>query len=433
MIVEEWLTNLRMNGMQNETFLPYGKQLISQDDIDAVVGVMRSDWLTQGPAVPQFEDALAEYVGASSAVSCANGTAALHLAVAALGIGPGDKVITSTNTFVASANCAQYVGAETIFADIDPATGLIDVAAVERILIDDRNQKIKAIIPVHFAGQPADLPKLAELARRHGAWIIDDACHALGASYEHAGTAYHIGSNPHTDLTVFSFHPVKHITTGEGGALTTNHAELAERLKRLRSHGIERQNLNVKEMAHDGNGLQNPWYYEMTELGFNYRLTDMQAALGKSQLRRLPQSILLRRDLAAKYRQCIAEKFPGGEVRPLEVRADVDHAYHLYVVRISFDQLGISRARVMNRLRSHGIGTQVHYIPVHLQPYYRRVAGTAPGNFPQAESYYAEALSLPMFPELTEADIQRVVEELALALKPSRATRPQRQSVAVRS
>jgi UDP-4-amino-4,6-dideoxy-N-acetyl-beta-L-altrosamine transaminase len=402
--------------MDNAAFLPYSRQRITQDDIDAVTEVLRSDWLTQGPAVPAFEDNLADYLGAREAVACSSGTAALHLAMLTLGLGPGDTVIVPANTFVATANCARFVGADVLFADIDSSTGLIDPAGVAELLNRDNERKIKAVIPVHFAGQPADLPALYGPANRHGAWLVDDACHALGAAYNHDGQRYAVGNNPHSDLTVFSFHPVKHIATGEGGAVATNHNDLADRLRLFRSHGIRRQDFADPQAAYSSDGIPNPWYYEMTDLGYNYRLTDIQAALGSSQLTRLHQSLTRRREIAAAYADLLSRTFTDGLVRPLATRRDIEHAYHLYVVSIAFERLGVSRAAVMNRLRAQGIGTQVHYIPVHLQPYYRNPARKNNRKLPQAEAYYAGALSLPMYPELTFSDIKRVVAELETAL-----------------
>jgi UDP-4-amino-4,6-dideoxy-N-acetyl-beta-L-altrosamine transaminase len=402
--------------MTDEKFLPYGKHHINSDDIDAVVNVLQSDWLTQGPMVPEFEDTLADTRGASYAVACASGTAALHLSMLATGLKPGEAVITSANTFVASANCARFVGAQVIFADIDPATGLIDPDSVEHILRKDTDRNIKAIIPVHFAGQPADLPALHDLADKHGALIVDDACHALGATYSHGDQEYRIGGNPHSDLTVFSFHPVKHVAMGEGGAVVTDNDELAERVRLYRNHGISRSDFVNADLAHDAEGVVNPWYYEMHDLGYNYRLTDIQAALGLSQLRRLQQSLTRRREIAELYRRLIPDVFKKGEVTPLQTVPQTTHAYHLFVVKIDFDQFGLSRAVVMNRLRAEGIGTQVHYIPVHLQPYYRRVSPANQWNLPGVEEYYARALTLPMYPELTDLDVERVVEQLASAL-----------------
>ena len=402
--------------MTKSKFLPYGRQQISEDDIHQVTEVLRSDWLTQGPAVPAFEGCLADYLGASECVACSSGTAALHLAVLSLGLGEGDAIVTTPNTFLATANCARFVGADVVFADIDPATGLIDPTAVVKILEDDTSQRIKAVIPVHFAGQPADLPEIAKAAWRHGARIIDDASHAIGAGYEFDDEQYRLGANPHSDLTVFSFHPIKHVAMGEGGAVATNDAQLAERMRRFRNHGIARDYFQQEEMAISPAGVPNPWYYEMAEPGFNYRLTDIQAALGRSQLSRLPESLDRRRQIAALYRELIASHFPDGEVRPLTLRHGVTHAYHLFVVQIDFEQLGVSRAVLMNKLRAQGIGTQVHYIPINLQPYYRRLYPDSMGNMPGMMKYYSRALSLPMFPELTEDDINRVVTVLAETL-----------------
>jgi UDP-4-amino-4,6-dideoxy-N-acetyl-beta-L-altrosamine transaminase len=402
--------------MSTPAFLPYSRQQITAEDIESVVDVLRSDWMTQGPVVPQFETDLAGFVGAAHAVACSSGTAALHLAMLALGLGEGDVVVTSPNTFVASANCARFVGAKVLFADVDHATGLIDPAAIARLLKRDDKHKIKAIIPVHFAGQPADLPTIHALAKEHGAWVVDDASHALGAWYEQNNQRYQVGANPHSDLTTFSFHPLKHIAMGEGGAVTTNHADLAERLALYRSHGVTRHSFINTDMAFAADGIPNPWYYEMDDIGFNYRLTEMQAALGISQLDRLSRSLQRRQEIADQYRKLIADTFAPGDIRPLAVRSQVGHAYHLFVVQIAFDRLGVSRAVVMNRLRAEGIGTQVHYIPVHLQPYYRRVSPTDPWSLPGTEEYYTKALSLPMFPELSDEDIARVVGELAVAV-----------------
>lgn len=417
--------------MTDEKFLPYGRHHINNDDIDAVVNVLQSDWLTQGPVVPEFEDALADCQGTSHAVACNSGTAALHLSMMALDLKPDDAVVTSPNTFVATANSAGFVGARIIFADIDPATGLIDPDSVERILHKDTDRTIRAIIPVHFAGQPADLPALHHMAQKHGAWIVDDACHAIGATYTHENQEYRMGGNPHSDLTVFSFHPVKHVAMGEGGAVLTDNEELAERIRLYRNHGITRRDFVNADLACDDDGVPNPWYYEMQDPGYNYRLTDIQAALGLSQLSRLQQSLARRRDIAKIYRRLIAEVFPDGGVTPLATTPQTAHAYHLFVVKIDFARFELSRAVVMNRLRANGVGTQVHYIPVHLQPYYRRVSPTDPWNLPGMEEYYAKALTLPMYPELTDGDIERVVTELASALgvsqeKLSRAHRVER-------
>jgi UDP-4-amino-4,6-dideoxy-N-acetyl-beta-L-altrosamine transaminase len=398
------------------TFLPYGRQEISERDIEAVVSVLRSDFLTQGPQIEQLEGALCEALTARHAVVCANGTAALHLAMLALDIRPGDEIVTTPNTFVADANCVRYVGAEVRFCDIDSDTGLMDPDRLAEILTGDRQRKIKAVIPVHFAGQPADLESISDLAKSHGAYVVDDACHALGADYLEHGRRYIVGGNSQSDLTVFSFHPVKHITTGEGGAITTSDPLLVSRLRQFRTHGIIRREFVHDEQAFSPKGELNPWYYEMTELGFNYRLTDFQAALGVSQLARLQDIVVKRNHIAQTYSRLLASTFDRSRVRALRVRSNVTHAYHLHVVRIDFESFDRTRAQVMNKLRERGIGTQVHYIPIHLQPYYRDRYRLSPGMFPKAERYYEQALSLPMYPGLTEQDVERVVAELESVL-----------------
>jgi UDP-4-amino-4,6-dideoxy-N-acetyl-beta-L-altrosamine transaminase len=398
-------------------FLPYARQNVTDADKEAVLEVLGSDRLTQGPAGPAFEAALRERVGAAHAVACANGTAALHLAMMAIGIGPGDTVVTSPVSFLASANCARFVGADVRFVDIDARTGLMDIWLLRETLGSDADKRIKAVVPIHFAGQPVDLGSVRALAEEHGAWVVDDACHALGASYMHNGRRRSVGCGADSDMSVYSFHPVKHVAMGEGGAITTGNVELAERLCMLRSHGMRKNALLMDDLAVSEEGEINPWYYEMHDLGFNYRLSDVHAALGLSQLKRLDQSLDRRRRIAADYSRLIAETFPYDLVKPLAVRDGALHAYHLYVVQIDFASAGVTRATVMRRLRERGIGTQVHYIPIHLQPYYRNECGTEPGDCPQAERYYERALSLPMFPELTQGDVQRVVECLRFALE----------------
>ncbi len=402
-----------------QQFIPYGRQHITENDIEAVVRVLRSDFLTQGPAIERFEKSLAEYAGAPEAVACANGTAALHLAMLALRIGQGDIVVTTPNTFLADANCARYVDADITFADIDPETGLMDPESLAEVLSKDKDGNIKAVIPVHFAGQPCDLPAIYQAAKKHGAWVIDDACHALGGSYRCENRDYRLGGTPHSDMTVFSFHPVKHVAMGEGGAVTTANTGLAKRLRRFRNHGMQREEFVEKNMAKTSGGM-NPWYYEMQELGFNYRLTEIQAALGTSQLQRLSWSLTERARIARTYDDLIVAGFPDRSVTPLQGRVNIAHAYHLYVVQIDFDFYKISRAEVMNQLRQSGIGTQVHYIPIHLQPYYRALYDTGEGDFPNAENYYSRALSLPMYPDLTDEDCQRIIAELKAALEGER-------------
>jgi UDP-4-amino-4,6-dideoxy-N-acetyl-beta-L-altrosamine transaminase len=394
------------------SFLPYGRQHLEEDDIQAVIDVLRSDWWTQGEMVPAFERQLADCVGAADAIACSSGTAALHLSMLALGVGLGDVVLTSANSFLASANCARFVGADVRFVDIDPATGLLDLDSLAETLAADHDRRIKAVIPVHFAGQPVDLPTLRNLTDRHGASVISDACHALGATYDHEGTALAVGSGDQHDAAVFSFHPVKHVATGEGGAITTDDPVLAERLRRFRSHGMQKDSFVDTAMATAPSGDTNPWYYEMQQLGYNYRLTDIQAALGASQLTRLDWSLKQRNELASCYRRLIAESFDDSEVHPLVERPGMYHAYHLFVVQIAFEHFGIDRATVMRRLRQAGIGSQVHYIPINLQPYYRKLYGGRPGDLPCTDGYYARALSLPMYPDLNQTDCERIIDKL---------------------
>ncbi len=379
--------------------------------------VLRSDRITQGPTIEAFERALAERVGADEAVLCSNGTAALHLTMLALGIGPGDAILTTPVTFLADANCARYVGADVVFADIDPMTGLVNPDAVENTLANDQDHRIKAIVPVHFAGQPADMPMLRQIAEQYDVLVVEDGCHAISAAYEYDGTVAKVGGCHHSDMTVFSFHPVKHVAMGEGGAVTTNSPEIAERLRLFRNHGMQKGDFICPEQGMASDETPNPWYYEMQELGYNYRATDIQAALGLSQLNKLDWSIQNRQELAAAYTRLIQDLFPDGGVVPLANRPDQINAYHLFVSLIDFDRFGKDRATVMNELREAGIGTQVHYIPLHLQPYYRRLYNHRMGDFPHAEAYYRRALSLPMFPDLTDTDAEYVVKVLAETLR----------------
>lgn len=384
--------------------IPYGRQNISQADIDAVVDTLRSDWLTQGPAIERFEQAVAQRCQAAHGIAVSNATAALHIACLALDLGPGDRLWTSPNTFVASANCGLYCGAQVDFVDIDPATLNLDVAQLDaRLQRAERDGTLpKVVVPVAFAGQSCDMARIAELARRYGFRVIEDASHAIGARY--GGRP--VGCCEHADITVFSFHPVKIITTGEGGLLTTNDPRLAERLRRLRSHGITR---DPAAMTGPSEG---PWYYQQLELGFNYRMTDLQAALGLSQLQRLDAFVARRRQLVARYGERLAHL-------PLElpqVQAGAEPAWHLYPVRLRLERLQHGHRAIFEALRGAGIGVNLHYIPVHLQPYYRQL-GFAPGDFPEAERYYAEALSLPLFPDLTDEQQDQVASTLASVLQ----------------
>ena len=379
--------------------IPYGRQSISEEDIAAVTAVLRSDWLTQGPMIERFEQAVAQRCEAMHGVAVCNATAALHIACLALDLGPGDLLWTSPNTFVASANCARYCGADVDFVDIDPHTLNLSVPALATKLdIAKRAGRLpKILVPVAFAGQSCDMAAIQVLARRYGFKVIEDASHAIGARY--AGQP--VGSGAQADITVFSFHPVKIVTTGEGGLLTTKDAALAERLRRLRSHGITRAPGLLQDQAQGG------WYYEQLELGFNYRMTDIQAALGLSQLERLVPFITRRRALVQRYRELLAE-VPVGLIGD---QAGAESAWHLFPIRVD----GGQRAHVFAGMRAAGIGVNLHYIPVHLQPYYRAL-GFAPGDFPEAERYYAQALSLPLYADLSEAQQDRVVQTLATLL-----------------
>lgn len=383
--------------------IPYGRQSIDESDLAAVTRVLESDWLTQGPAIPAFEAALAERAHAAHAVAVSNATAALHIACLAAGLGPGDRLWTTPNTFVASANCARYCGADVDFVDIDRDTWCLDAAALERKLADaERTCSLpKIVVPVAFAGRSADMRAIKRLAGRYGFTIIEDASHAVGASY--AGRP--VGCGDFADMTVFSFHPVKIVTTGEGGAVLTNDDALHARLLSLRSHGITR---DTAKMEHDSDG---PWYYEMVELGFNYRITDIQAALGVSQLARLDAFLERRRALARRYATLL------GDLPLVLPQSDVldDSAWHLYVVRVKLGATHATHRQVFERLRHAGIGVNLHYIPVHLHPYYRRL-GFAPGQFPEAEQYYREAISLPMYAGLTDEAQSIVAHELRKAL-----------------
>jgi perosamine synthetase len=359
--------------------IPYGRQSIDDEDVNAVAAVLRSDWLTTGPAIEQFERAVAGFTGASHAVAVSSGTAALHAAVYALGIGPGDEVIVPPMTFAATANAVVFQGGTPVFADVDPDALLLDPAEVERKI----TPRTKAIIPVDYAGQPCDYDCLLTIAHRHGIAVIADACHSLGAEYK----GRRIGSL--ADMSAFSFHPVKHITTGEGGMITTDDDVLAGRLRRFRNHGISTDHRQRSEAG--------SWFYEMEELGYNYRLSDVQCALGTSQLRKLPGWIARRREIAAAYAAALPWK-------PLAVRPDVSHAWHLYVVQIPGD-----RAAAFRALRNAGIGVNVHYVPVHLHPFYRRRFGTGPGLCPVAEQAYDRLLSLPMYPSMRDSDVEAVI------------------------
>jgi len=379
--------------------IPYGRQDISEADIQAVVDVLRSDFLTQGPAVPAFENCLAAYCGASHAVAVNSATSALHIACLALDVGPGDIVWTSPITFVASANCALYCGASIDFVDIDPRTYNMSVEQLEAKLahVAQHGKLPKVVIPVHLCGQPCDIVAIHALAQQYGFKIIEDASHAIGGKYRDEL----IGNCRYSDITVFSFHPVKIITTAEGGMAMTNDAQLAKRMQLLRSHGITR---DVNEMTHAPDG---PWYYQQIDLGYNYRMTDLQAALGLSQMQRLDEFVSKRHAIANRYDQLLA----GLPVTAPWQHPDGYSGLHLYVIRLKRDKIGKTHRQVFERLRAANIGVNLHYIPVHCQPYYEGL-GFKAGYCPEAEQYYAEAISLPMYPGLTEAQQDRVVEAL---------------------
>ncbi|MES2556009.1 MAG: UDP-4-amino-4,6-dideoxy-N-acetyl-beta-L-altrosamine transaminase [Bacteroidota bacterium] len=382
--------------------IPYGKQHITDADIEAVVRVLRADYLTQGPEIQQFETAFATYTGSKYAVAVANGTAALHLAAMALGVEAGQKVITTPITFAASANCVEYCGGEVIFSDIDPATYLLDLTTLREQLLADKN--IKGIIPVQFAGRMVDMEALRQLADEFGLWIIEDACHAPGAYFSDSkGTKQHAGNGFFAECSIFSFHPVKHIAAGEGGMITTNDKTLYDRMCLLRSHGITRDTGRFQHTpATIGGENDFPlWYMEMQELGYNYRLTDFQAALGRSQLARADEGMEKRRAIAARYAAAFTdESFVLGQSGSVE-----GHGYHLYILEVA-DRLGL-----YNFLRTKGIYAQIHYIPCHLMPYYSNKKG-GQKTLPAAETYYQHCISLPMYPTLTEEEQQFVIQTI---------------------
>lgn len=385
-------------------YLPYGRQLIEDDDVAAVVAVLRGDFLTTGPTVKAFEDAFAAKVEAPFAVACSSATAGLHLACLAAGIGPGDRCIVPAVTFLASANAVRYVGAEVIFSDVDPDTGLMSAAHLEAA-IAGAGGPVKAIFPVQLAGQMESPADIARIAAQHGALVIEDACHALGSRYETPEGSVSLGACHHASMAVFSFHPVKTIAMGEGGAVTTRDPVLYERLKRLVSHGMHKDAARFvnRDLAFDPDGSVNPWYYEMPEAGYNYRASDIHCALGLSQLGKLDRFVARRAEIAALYDARLAG-LPF--VRPIRRVPGCTPAWHLYATLFDFAGLGMSRGALMKALSARGIGTQVHYIPVPWQPAYNQPRDLFPG----AARYYARALSLPLYASMTDVDVDRVVE-----------------------
>ncbi len=399
-----------------KTALPYGRHCVDQDDIDRVVAVLRSDRLTTGPIVEEFETALADRVGAGHAIVCANGTAALHLAVLALEIGPGDAVIVPTLTFLATANAARMAGADIVFADVDPETGLMRPEDLDAAIAGAKGRSLKAVFPVHLNGQSCAMADIAKIARKHDLKIVEDGSHTLGGWMDDGKDGLTtVGACRFGDLTTFSFHPVKAIACGEGGAVTAADPALAERIVRLRNHGMihEPERHTNAELARSADGVANPWYYEMPEPGLNYRLSDIHCALGLSQLGKLGGFIARRRALVEQYDAQLAALAPM--VRPIGRMPAGRPAWHLYPVLIDFAAAKVDRAQLMARLTERGIGTQVHYLPVHLQPYYRAQNGDT--DLPGAWAYYQSCLSLPLFPAMTDVDITRVVEGLADSLE----------------
>lgn len=388
----------------NSKIIPYGKQYISDADIQAVVETLKSDFLTQGPKIKEFEEAFANYVGARYAVAVANGTAALHLNCLALNVQPGDKVITTPITFAASANCIRYCGGEVVFADIDPDTYLIDINKVRELLQSSPKGTYQGIIPVDFAGRAVDMEAFRNLADEYGLWIIEDSCHSPGGYFiDSKGEKQGCGNGKFADLAIFSFHPVKHIAAGEGGMITTNNEALYKKLMMLRTHGITKDEASYENSIEFAGGETSypAWYMEMQELGYNYRLTDFQAALGLSQLQRAEDGLVRRKEIAKNYFKAFEGKsFIKGQSGIVD-----GHAYHLYVIEVE-DRLGL-----YNYLREHKVYAQIHYIPTHLMPYYR-VLGWKEGDMPRSEDYYRRCISLPMFPTLTKEEQEFVINKI---------------------
>lgn len=372
--------------------IPYGRQSINEEDIQSVVDVLKTPWITQGPKVAEFEKAIADYCGTQYAVAVSNGTAGLHLACLAAGLMPGDEAITTPMTFVATANAITYTGARPVFADIQYCSVNIDPAEIEKKI----SKRTRAILPVHFAGLPVDLSEIFAMAKKHNFFVIEDACHAFGASYR----GRKIGSCDYSDMTVFSFHPVKAFTTGEGGCITTNNAKLYKRLKSLANHGLYRDEAMQKKSG--------AWIYELRDLGYNFRLTDLQCALGLSQLKRVDQFIESRRAVAARYIEAFSHQ-NGQVLLPKFNFKDRESAWHLFLFRVQSPKASVLRCQIYEKLKANGIFSQIHYIPVTRQPFYRKLFKGKKISCPNAEKYYAETLSLPLYPDLSNDDINRVI------------------------
>lgn len=393
-------------------FIPYGRHTIDEEDIQAVVDLLKGDWLTCGPVVEQFEQAIKEHTGCEYAVSCSNGTTALHLALLALGIKEGDWVVVPAITFLASANAVRYVNADVIFADVDPNTGLVTQETLEEAILKfPEKNKIKAFINVHLAGQCESLESIYNLCKKYNLLIIEDAAHAIGTEYiDIKGISHPIGSCHFSDITTFSFHPVKTIATGEGGAVTTNSSYVAEKVKLFRSHGMVRDSkkwINTEQGFDKKTGEPNPWYYEMQELGFNYRISDINCALGISQLKKLNQFKKIREEIVSQYDETFNDLSFS---KPLTKIKSSDTSWHLYVLLFDFDSLNKSRAQIMINLKKDYIGSQVHYIPLYLQPYYKNLYGEQ--SFPGAELFYKSCLSLPLYVGLEQDQIFKVIKAI---------------------
>lgn len=389
--------------------IPYGLHWLDEEDIAQVSRAMRSEWITQGPLVEEFERRVAATCGARFGVAFSSGTAALHAACFAAGLGPQDEAVTTPLTFVATANAVVYQGAKPVFADVDPGSLNIDPEEISRRL----SPRTKAILPVHFAGLPADLESIARIARQRGLWVIEDACHALGAQWKDSQDRWQrVGNCSHSDMAVFSFHPVKHITTGEGGMVLTNREDLTDRLRAFRHHGLGKP-------EEDETALSEPWRQEMVELGYNYRITDFQCALGLRQLEKLDQFLVRRQAIAESY----TRSWQGLGLVPQQFNRDrFRHAWHLYVVQLPSHKRPLNRRAAFERMRARGILAHVHYLPVHLHPFYRRRFSYQPGNYPVAERYYERALTLPLFPKMSDSQVGEVIEGVHLMLE--QLTRP---------